>query len=195
MKSCMSCGGKNATRAAFCQHCGASFRVIDAESTSRNDGAAAESEAKLTGGSIQTLDPPPRRDDAFGAATKEFATVVGASALAIFVAFARWLYRLARPLVRAAFGAFWSQVKTAFSPASSWNPEYVPNFLIWGVFGAFLWRLPTSLVGIVYAILANEARRAREFELAQARAETAKNWLIADFVIGLVVCVFRNLVL
>lgn len=196
MKFCMSCGGQNATGAAFCQHCGASFRVIDGESATRNDGSKDAPETDgVSGGSIQTVEPSPRHDDAFGAATKEFATVVGASALAVFVAFAQWLYRLARPLVRAACGFFWGQVKTAFSPASTWNPEYVPNFLIWGVVGAFLWRLPTSLVGIVYAILANEARRAREFELAQTRAESAKNWLIADFVVGLVVCVFRNLVL
>lgn len=189
MKFCMSCGGKNATGAAFCQHCGASFRVIDAEAAARTD------DSKRDGGSIQTVEASPRHDDAFGAATKEFATVVGASALAIFVAFAQWLYRLARPLVRAACGFLWGQVKTAFSPASTWDPEYVPNFLIWGVLGAFLWRLPTSIVGIVYAILANEARRARDFELAQTRAESAKNWLIADFVVGLVVCVFKNLVL
>ncbi len=183
MKFCESCGEKNATGAAFCQHCGSPFRISDSNS------------AESSVGSLQKLDAVSRQNDAFGEATKEFAAVVGASVLTIVVAFARWFYRLIRPLARTIVGFAWEQVKTTFSPASTWRPDWVPNFLFWGVLGAFLWRLPTSWVGIVYAILANEGRRSGEFDLARARAESAKNWLIADFVVGLVVCVFRNLVL
>ena len=198
MKFCESCGEKNATGAAFCQHCGAPFRISGAESTRSSANAATNEGVGSTetfGGPLQTLDATSRRDDAFGEATKEFASVVGASVLTIFVAFARWFYRLVRPLARTTVGFAWEQVKTTFSPAATWRADWVPNFLFWGVLGAFLWRLPTSWVGIVYAILANEARRSGEFDLARARAESAKNWLIADFVVGLVVCVFRNLVL
>ena len=165
MKFCESCGEKNATGAAFCQRCGSPFRIADSNS------------AESSVGSLQKLDEVSRQNDAFGEATKEFAAVVGASVLTIVVAFARWFYRLIRPLARTTVGFAWEQVK------------------FWGVLGAFLWRLPTSWVGIVYAILANEGRRSGEFDLARARAESAKNWLIADFVVGLVVCVFRNLVL
>ena len=41
MKTCGSCGAKNATRALFCSSCGASFRVVDAEPN--GDFAAADS--------------------------------------------------------------------------------------------------------------------------------------------------------
>ena len=41
MKTCGSCGAKNATRALFCSSCGASFRVVDAEPN--GDVAAADS--------------------------------------------------------------------------------------------------------------------------------------------------------
>ena len=107
MKFCESCGEKNATGAAFCQHCGSPFRIADANS--------AESSA----GSLQKLDAVSRQNDAFGEATKEFAAVVGASVLTIVVAFARWFYRLIRPLARTIVGFAWEQVKTTFSPASS----------------------------------------------------------------------------
>lgn len=194
MKFCGNCGGRNATGAGFCQNCGAPFRVTDAESLGASERYDAENSREPSGRSLQDVDVSRRRDDAFGDATKEFASAVGTSVLTIVVAFARWFYHIVRPLARMAFGFAWGQFKTTFSPASTWRPDYVPNFLLWGVLGAVLWRLPTSLVGIVYAVLANEARRGQEFELARTRAESAKNWLIADFVVGLVVCVFRNLV-
>ncbi len=197
MKFCGSCGGRNATGAAFCQRCGAPFRISDAESAEANARVASDVETETTrapGGSLRKFDASSRQDDAFGESTKEFASIVGASVLTIVVAFARWFCRLFRPLARSIVVFAWEQIKTTFSPSATWRPDWVPNFMFWGVLGAFLWRLPTSWVGIVYAVLANEARRIGEFDLARERAESAKNWLIADFIVGLVVCVFRNLV-
>ena len=164
MKFCGNCGGRNATGAGFCQNCGAPFRVTDAESLGTSERYDAENSRESSGRSLQDVAVSSRRDDAFGDATKEFASAVGTSVLTIVVAFARWFYHIVRPLARMAFGFAWGQIKTTFSPASTWRPDYVPNFLLWGVLGAVLWRLPTSLVGIVYAVLANEARRSQEFK-------------------------------
>ena len=202
MKTCERCGARNATRSLYCQRCGAPFRVTDAETCDLDDRNEVEtSDAFQTDDEsprpLQRLERPARfrEDERFGKATSEFATTVGASLLTIVVAFARWIFLAIRPVLRAVFNFARERFVKAFSSSSTWDPNWIPNFVFWGILGAFLWRLPTSLIGIVYAVLANEARKEQNFALARRRAESAKNWLCADFVVRLVVCVFKNLVL
>ena len=187
MKECRRCGAKNATRAQFCGQCGAEFRVTDGASAPVNLEKTPEAP-------IERVDVRPAGEEKLGEATSAFLNVLFANLAGIVVAFGRWLWRLARPVLRAAYEFLRVRVAYMFSPAALWDIQRVPNFVYLAVLGALLWRLPTSVVAIVYAVLANDARAREDFELARARAELAKNWLLADFVVGVVVCVFRNLV-
>ena len=204
MKTCERCGTRNATRSLYCQRCGAPFCVTDAESSRPCEDSASDapetidlSEVDSPSRPLQKYEQPSRfgTDEKFGKATSEFVTTVGTSLLAIVVAFGRWLFHVFRPVLRATFVFARDRFTRAFSSSSTWDPDWTPNFVFWGILGAFLWKLPTSLIGIVYAVLANDARKEQNYALARRRAESAKNWLIADFMIGLVVCVFKNLVL
>lgn len=177
MKECDECHAKNATRARFCSSCGAPF-----------------TELELADRSLPTVRPAARPEtDRISDATSEFASTLGASLLAITVATGRFLARLARPLVHFLLGLARDMVLRALAPASTWDRTRTPNFLYWGLFEALLWRLPTGVVGLVYAILANDARRNGDYDVALRRAESARAWLVVDFAVGAALLVAKGL--
>ena len=68
----------------------------------------------------------------------------------------------------------------ALSPSSTWNIQSPPNFLYWALVQCALLRFPTAIVGIVYAALANDARRRGALDDAFERAKAARVWLLVD---------------
>jgi hypothetical protein len=204
MKSCERCGAKNANASLFCQHCGAPLRAADpslngevplSEFTAPEREVLDAEPTVVETREIQPWKSPKSHDnsDQFYAATSEMIATVGAGLWSIIVAIAVWCFRLTRPIMRVVLRTFRNGVTRAFSP-SSWEPTWSPNLVFWGAVGALLWRLPTSIIGIVYAVLANDARRRQDYQLARERAEHAVNWLLLDLCLGLIVLVFRKIV-
>ncbi len=189
MKICESCGAKCATRALFCHQCGEPFRVHDAESV-----VVKYRKEESSALPLREVDARPREDERLGEATSVFASIVASAVWTILLASLRLFARLLRPAWRAVKGMAQRYVARLLAPAHTWSPSEIPNFLYWGVLAAYLWRLPTSFVGIVYAIMANDARAKEDYSRARLHAESAKNWLIVDFVVGVVLFVFRRLV-
>lgn len=185
MNVCRQCGAELPESARFCSTCGVPTRP-----GATREGTTLELAPKAA---PERLDAQ-RRDESLGDATRDFLFALGASLLAVVVALGKLALRLVRPAARAAFQYIRARVSRALAPSSTWDPTWIPNFLYWGVFAAFLWRYPTSVVGIVYAALANDARAKGDYELARRRAEVAKNWLIADFILGVGATVFKKLV-
>lgn len=246
MKDCLQCGASNATRAQFCNACGARFRVTDAVSAPRSRKKVASNAdetpidlrkkkkksnddsrsitpklVSLKAPSNRVESPSPPEPNPFWTAASAFCATtwrvfqtlirrvgpffaaVLRNAPTFFAKLGVWLrfgWEKSRPLrakvvaeapkyVRAA----WSRTRVAFAPSATWTETQIPNFLPWSVVEFFLWRFPFSIVGIFYAILANEAKRGGDFELARARAARAKGWLIADLALGLAAATLRVL--
>lgn len=192
MKICESCGAKCATRALFCHQCGERFRVHDAESVVVK--FRKEENSTLPLRDVEARQRESREDERLGEATSVFASTVASAVWTIFLASLRLIARLLRPAWRGVKGMAQRYVARLLAPANTWSPSEIPNFLYWGVLAACVWRLPTSFVGIVYAIMANDARNKEDYARARLLAESAKNWLIVDFIIGVVLLVFRRLV-
>ena len=192
MKICESCGAKCATRALFCHQCGERFRVHDAESVVVK--FRKEENSTLPLRDVEARLRESREDERLGEATSVFASTVASAVWTIFLASLRLVARLLRPAWRGVKGMAQRYVARLLAPANTWSPSEIPNFLYWGVLAACVWRLPTSFVGIVYAIMANDARSKEDYARARLLAESAKNWLIVDFIIGVVLLVFRRLV-
>ncbi|MBS7338080.1 MAG: CD225/dispanin family protein [Thermoguttaceae bacterium] len=192
MKICESCGAKCATRALFCHQCGERFRVHDAESVVVK--FRKEENSTLPLRDVEARQRESREDERLGEATSVFASTVASAVWTIFLASLRLVARLLRPAWRGVKGMAQRYVARLLAPANTWSPSEIPNFLYWGVLAACVWRLPTSFVGIVYAIMANDARNKEDSARARLLAESAKNWLIVDFIIGVVLLVFRRLV-
>lgn len=192
MKICESCGAKCATRALFCHQCGERFRVHDAESVVVN--RRQEEASTLPIRDVKARSRESREDERLGEATSVFASTVASAIWTIFLASLRLVARLLRPAWRGVKGMAQRYFTRLLAPAHTWSPFEIPNFLYWGVLAACVWRLPTSFVGIVYAIMANDARSKEDYARARRLAESAKNWLIVDFIIGVVLLVFRRLV-
>lgn len=192
MKICESCGAKCATRALFCHQCGERFRVHDAESVVVK--FRKEENSTLPLRDVEARQRESREDERLGEATSVFASTVASAVWTIFLASLRLVARLLRPAWRGVKGMAQRYVARLLAPANTWSPSEIPNFLYWGVLAACVWRLPTSFVGIVYAIMANDARNKEDYARARLLAESAKNWLIVDFIIGVVLLVFRRLV-
>ncbi|MDO5308323.1 MAG: CD225/dispanin family protein [Planctomycetia bacterium] len=204
MKNCEFCGSKNASRAHFCSTCGEEFRIVEPVQTSSSASANGydsdvQKRAPRAGRPLTPLErqnaycPAPRHENV-GNATSEFVSTVGSSLWAIFVAAAKWGVSLMKPLVRSVVSLVRDKFVYALSPSHSWDPRRPPNYLVWSVLDALLWRMPFSLVAIVYATLARDSLRRGEYQDAQARSEIAKNWLFFDFALGVVITVFRKLV-
>ncbi len=226
MKNCPQCGASNATRAQFCNACGARFRVSDAVSApsktrrSASDADASEEpRSALTRSAAPRSDSAPESPNAFWSAFVSFLSAsrraflflvrrVGpllASAFrgapSFFAKLGRWLryvWRKSRPARRRLVSdapkygrAAWSRVRVALAPSATWPSTRIPDFLVWGVVDFFIWRFPFAIVGIFYAILANEAKRLGDVELARGRAARAKGWLLADLTLGLLSIPFR----
>ena len=177
MKECDECHAKNATRARFCSSCGAPF------------GEVATVDRSLPA----TLPSARPETERISDATSEFASTLGASLLAITVATGRFVARLARPLVHFLLGLARDMILRALAPSSTWDRTRTPNFLYWGLFEVLLWRLPLGVVGLVYAVLANDARRVGEYDVALRRAESARAWLLVDFAAGAALLVAKGL--
>ena len=192
MKICESCGAKCATRALFCHQCGERFRVHDAESVVVK--FRKEENSTLPLRDVEARPRESSEDERLGEATSVFASTVASAVWTIFLASLRLVARLLRPAWRGVKGMAQRYVARLLAPANTWSPSEIPNFLYWGVLAACVWRLPTSFVGIVYAIMANDARSKEDYARARLLAESAKNWLIVDFIIGVVLLVFRRLV-
>lgn len=192
MKICESCGAKCATRALFCHQCGERFRVHDAESVVVK--FRKEENSTLPLRDVEARQRESREDERLGEATSVFASTVASAVWTIFLASLRLVARLLRPAWRGVKGMAQRYVARLLAPPHTWSPSEIPNFLYWGVLAACVWRLPTSFVGIVYAIMANDARNKEDYARARLLAESAKNWLIVDFIIGVVLLVFRRLV-
>lgn len=192
MKICESCGAKCATRALFCHQCGERFRVHDAESVVVK--FRKEENSALPLRDVEARPRESREDERLGEATSVFASTVASAVWTIFLASLRLVARLLRPAWRGVKGMARRYFTRLLAPAHTWSPFEIPNFLYWGVLAACVWRLPTSFVGIVYAIMANDARSKEDYARARRLAESAKNWLIVDFIIGVVLLVFRRLV-
>lgn len=192
MKICESCGAKCATRALFCHQCGERFRVHDAESVVVK--FRKEENSTLPLRDVEARQRESREDERLGEATSVFASTVASAVWTIFLASLRLVARLLRPAWRGVKGMAQRYVARLLAPPHTWSPSEIPNFLYWGVLAACVWRLPTSFVGIVYAIMANDARSKEDYARARLLAESAKNWLIVDFIIGVVLLVFRRLV-
>ena len=192
MKICESCGAKCATRALFCHQCGERFRVHDAESVVVK--FRKEENSTLPLRDVEARPRESSEDERLGEATSVFASTVASAVWTIFLASLRLVARLLRPAWRGVKGMAQRYVARLLAPANTWSPSEIPNFLYWGVLAACVWRLPTSFVGIVYAIMANDARSKEDYARARLLAESAKNWLIVDFIIGGVLLVFRRLV-
>ncbi len=192
MKICESCGAKCATRALFCHQCGERFRVHDAESVVVK--FRKEENSTLPLRDVEARPRESREDERLGEATSVFASTVASAVWTIFLASLRLVARLLRPAWRGVKGMAQRYVARLLAPPHTWSPSEIPNFLYWGVLAACVWRLPTSFVGIVYAIMANDARNKEDYARARLLAESAKNWLIVDFIIGVVLLVFRRLV-
>ena len=192
MKICESCGAKCATRALFCHQCGERFRVHDAESVVVK--FRKEENSTLPLRDVEARRRESREDERLGEATSVFASTVASAVWTIFLASLRLIARLLRPAWRGVKGMAQRYVARLLAPPHTWSPSEIPNFLYWGVLAACVWRLPTSFVGIVYAIMANDARNKEDYARARLLAESAKNWLIVDFIIGVVLLVFRRLV-
>lgn len=192
MKICESCGAKCATRALFCHQCGERFRVHDAESVVVK--FRKEENSTLPLRDVEARPHESREDERLGEATSVFASTVASAVWTIFLASLRLVARLLRPAWRGVKGMAQRYVARLLAPSQTWSPSEIPNFLYWGVLAACVWRLPTSFVGIVYAIMANDARSKEDYARARLLAESAKNWLIVDFIIGVVLLVFRRLV-
>lgn len=220
MKLCDKCGAKNATRAQFCSTCGEKFRITDAESLSSFSKFDAEKSSKQSVRAKKTFDAEddvsersarsPRnaavRTDR-SVPAKIYAPVehnddVGRAAANFGVSFAKLMLTLVKGLGRLlAPVGLWiaDRIKTtivrALEPSSEWDPTRPPNFLYWALIQFLVFQLPFAIVGIVYSTLANTAREEQDYSVARRRAETAKNWLLFDFVVGIVVSVFKTLVL
>ena len=179
MKTCEHCGAKNATRAQYCSSCGSRFVIVDVEprAVSRKENA-------------------PRRDGASRA--RAAASQLGTSLWSAFVAasalVARLFARLFAPIFRGFFESIGAALVRALASSKNWDPTRPPNFVYWGLVQFLAFRLPFSVVGLVYATLANAARSENSYEIARSRAESAKNWLLFDFCVGIVVLVLKNLV-
>lgn len=221
MKLCDKCGAKNATRAQFCSTCGERFRITDASSeavesyalkeTSRTKRVKATLDAKpvdLEKAPIMTSVPktaakevdvpvvkrvPERDDDAdnIGKAAAKFGVSLGKFLLALL----KYLAHLVLPFVCWILEGVKSTIARALGPTSGWDPNRPPNFLYWALVQFLVFQLPFAVVGLVYAVLANAARDDEDFRAARLRAEHAKNWLLFDLVVGIVISVFRTLVL
>ncbi len=207
MKYCDICGAKNATRAQFCSRCGEKFRIVDAETIERSESESENLDAPKKRRRSHSRELAARRTITTVARRKNdeqneklnAATVkLGETFWAFIVAGGAFLVRLVAPLVapvgRWIFAWFRDIIVHALSPSSTWDPKRPPNFLYWGLLDAIIFQLPFSLVGIIYAVLANSARKDVEFARARKLAESAKNWLLFDLSVGIIVTVFQKLV-
>ncbi len=83
-----------------------------------------------------------------------------------------------------------SQYQTPPVYQSSYEPEkpinWVP-YLVLSIITTLCCCLPFGIVGIVYSTKINSAVNSRDWEAAQKSAKTAKIWIIASAVVGLIV--------
>ncbi len=182
MKECLECHAKNAERARFCLQCGAPFANASALSSPARELTLTRANERVD-------------DDRLRDATSEFASTIGSSLLAITVATGRLLARLARPLVNFLLGLARDMILRALAPSSTWDRARTPNFIYWGALEVLLWRLPTGIIGLVYAVLSYDARRTGDVEVALRRAECARAWLLVDLALGVAVLVAKSLLI
>ena len=100
---------------------------------------------------------------------------------------------LVKPALRAVAAIARDLILRALAPTSTWNPQRPPTtmFLAWALLQGMLVGLPTSLVALVYAALAQDARSALECAVATRRAATARAWLLADLALFCAIKLFK----
>ena len=191
MKNCDKCGAKNATRAVFCSTCGARFRIADAETVR---GAKVELEKRPFGDDAPSpfgrSEPASDPDEVEFVPDKIWRLLM--RLLKAGISCCRFVWRFAAPGVRALGAIFRDTIVRAIAPSSSWDPTRPPNFLYWALVQFLVFKLPFALVGLVYAVLANTARRETEYDAAREMAERAKGWLLFDLAVGVVATAVKN---
>lgn len=199
MKTCGSCGAKNATRALFCSSCGASFRVVDAEPN--GDVAAADSGGLNVGVEKSKrerrernrieIDRAGSSADGGSAASSGLLKWLGGFVFGL----GRLLARLFAPIGRRLLTGLRFSVARGLAPSSTWDLQRTPNFLYWGIIDCLVFHLPFSVVGIIYSVLANASRAEGEYATARRRAAAARGWLFLDLFAGIAVAVVKRLFL
>jgi hypothetical protein len=185
MKFCDSCGAKNITRAQRCSMCGAPFRITDA--------VATPIDKEPVGREVLVRDKPDAsfQQQKIGEAASKLIAGVWAFLVAVVATINRVLFA---PLGRKALNWARNSIGNALSSPENWNPKRPPNFLYWALVQFLVTKLPFAIVGIVYAVLSNAAREENDYVNATRRAERAKNWLLFDLGLWVIVTVLRNLV-
>ena len=121
------------------------------------------------------------------------ANELGAAFLDRIAAAAKACAFIVKPALRAVAAIARDLILRALAPTSTWNPQRPPTtmFLAWALLQGMLVGLPTSLVALVYAALAQDARSALECAVATRRAATARAWLLADLALFCAIKLFK----
>lgn len=67
-----------------------------------------------------------------------------------------------------------------------YNNNDIPDYLVQSILVTIFCCLPLGVPAIVYSAMSKGQRESGNYDLASQHAETAKNWCIAAFSIGLV---------